>query len=126
MGILLDRHIKRFVVAFLALLILAFIGIKLSEASIERNVRFIPDYEQIEQTELEAILLKESLTNDDYKTLFYQTGLGPVAIDELRSDPHFNVDTIINFQKNFFRETPYEAISIGFKTSHYFTDTNGS
>lgn len=65
---------------------------------IEREIHFTPEYERID---LAPILEKETLCPEDYKTLFYQTGLGRRAVDQLRTQEDFTAQ-ITAFQEAFF------------------------
>lgn len=58
---------------------------------------FYPDYEMMD---LEPILNKPNLSNEDYETLYRQTGLTKLGIDGLRSSP----DRILSIQKYFFKK----------------------
>ena len=69
----------------------------LAEATVNINMRFVPDYEKADITYL---LDGRELSTDDYKLLFYQTGLGKRAVDELISSG--KADTLLSFQNDFF------------------------
>lgn len=66
--------------------------------------------------DISIILEKENLTEEDYKKLFYQTGLGKTAVDELlnKSD---GKDEIIKFQELFLRDNDVLCEPIGIITS---------
>lgn len=66
--------------------------------ALHRDNVFSPEYPKVDLT---AILEKAELDEADYKTLFYQTGLGKCAIDELKAAPSFE-KTVLTFQENFF------------------------
>ena len=51
-----------------------------------------------------ANLCKNVLSEDDYKVLFYQTGLGASAIDSLLLDKVNGKDKILKFQENLFKD----------------------
>ena len=70
----------------------------------EPAAHIAPDYQQIN---IEPILSKNQLTEEDYKTLLYQTGLGKPSIDELRSESADSIPAILDFQQNFFKEIDY-------------------
>lgn len=89
---------KLAIVSALIAVVLAFCGI-LSVVTLHNNF-FSPDYPIID---LEPILLKESFTEEDYKTLFYQTGLGKYAIDSIKDDDDF-IQRVEEFQQGFFRK----------------------
>ena len=58
---------------------------------------FTPDYDK---KDLSVILNKESLSYQDYDTLFMQTGLSKTAVDELMDSG--KKDTILSAQRDFF------------------------
>lgn len=84
--------------AFLAV-VLAICGI-LSVVTFHNNAFFSPAYQMVDLT---PILTKEALTDEDYKTLFYQTGLGRYAIDSIKDNEDF-VETVQDFQQGFFKK----------------------
>ncbi len=97
-------------------LILALCGI-LSVVTLHNNASFSPDYEM---ADLVPIIEKEVLSEEDYETLFYQTGLGKYAIDTLRETEAYKED-ILRYQQNFFRKTDYVCETEAITTSmEYF------
>lgn len=90
---------KKALIAFISIIIIiAAIGI--AEKLIEPMGYFRPDYDKRDIT---GILEKEVLSDDDYKELFYQTGLGKTAVDEILKSES-GKEKILEFQKNFFTE----------------------
>lgn len=90
---------KKALIAFISIIIIiAAIGI--AEKLIEPMGYFRPDYDKRDIT---GILEKEVLSDDDYKELFYQTGLGKTVVDEILKDKS-GKEKILEFQKNFFTE----------------------
>ena len=83
-------------------IIIAFCGI-LSVVTLHNNASFSPEYDMVD---LDGILSKESLSDDDYKTIFYQTGLGRYAIDSIKDTDDFK-ETVKEYQRNFFNKTDY-------------------
>lgn len=79
-------------------------GLVISDAVTEPNAHIAPDYPQIN---IEQILEKKQLTDEDYKTLFFQTGLGKPAIDDLRKASPDPVQAITVFQDKFFEDIDY-------------------
>lgn len=71
-----------------------------------------PNYEKIN---IESILKKDKLLEDDYKILFYQTGLGKIAIDEILSSKDKGLDEILKFQEYFFAD-----VNTSWKRSSFF------
>ncbi len=68
-----------------------------AELTADINMRYMPDYEKADITYL---LDGRELTADDYRVLFYQTGLGKRAVDELKAGGR--ADTLLSFQNDFF------------------------
>jgi len=93
------------VITVIAVTTLIIAGVLLiSGAVTEPDAHIAPDYPEIN---IEEILSLKQLTEEDYKNLFYQTGLGKSAIDELRTKSPDFINEILNFQNNFFKETDY-------------------
>ncbi|HRC81277.1 MAG TPA: hypothetical protein PLF27_07810 [Sedimentibacter sp.] len=91
---------KKALIALITIIII-FAAIAIAEKLTEPLGYFYPDYPR---TDIGPILEKETLSDDDYKELFYQTGLGRSAIDEiLKNDPSAR-EKILKFQDNFFTE----------------------
>ena len=66
-----------------------------------RDPYFSPDYAQID---LSPILEQDSLDDEDYETIFFQTGLARPAVDALLSQGSQGVDQILETQAGFFTE----------------------
>jgi len=90
---------KKVLIAFITIIIII-AAIATVEKLIEPMGYFRPDYDKRDIT---GILEKEVLSDDDYKELFYQTGLGKTAVDEILKDKS-GKEKILEFQKNFFTE----------------------
>lgn len=116
---------KKKLILFLFILILtAFTTIYILNIIIEPQGYIQPTYEQID---LNPILSKNALTESDYKTLFYQTGLGKVAIDELLKNKETGINDIHEFQYNFFAEKNIKCEKIGIITNQEsFVDNKGN
>lgn len=107
-----------------------------------------PDYEKTDITE---ILEKEALSDDDYKELFYQTGLGKTAVDEiLKKDDEYKEqlrqtglneeaieemfkkhvsgrEKILEFQENFFTRYNISRTKSAVIVNHeYLVDDEGN
>ena len=95
----ISNHKKTTIVLITIFIIIAAIAIV--EKLIEPMGYFRPDYDK---TDITGILEKEVLSDDDYKELFYQTGLGKTAIDAITQNEVFGKEKILEFQKNFFME----------------------
>lgn len=105
------KHKKLIIVV--AVLLIIFAVIPIMEALIEPEGYVRPDYAK---TDISIILYKENLSEDDYKELFYQTGLGKTAVDEILKEEDGKA-RILTFQENFFRNTKVSCESIGIITS---------
>lgn len=90
-----------------------FIAITIMEAIIEPAGYIQPDYAK---KDISALLEKKALTDEDYKELFYQTGLGKIAVDEILKEEN-SYAKILKFQTNFFKKNNVLCKSIGIITS---------
>ena len=91
---------KKAIIAFITIIIII-VAIAIAEKLIEPMGYFRPDYDK---TDITDILEKEMLSDKDYKELFYQTGLGKTAVDEIMKNKVLGKERILEFQKNFFTE----------------------
>lgn len=64
-----------------------------------RNGYFLPDYPKLDLTDL---LSQSTLSDEDYKTIFLQTGLGRSAVDTLLSQGDTGGDELRSIQDQFF------------------------
>ncbi len=60
---------------------------------------------------IEQVLAKPELDKADYKLLWEQTGLGPAAIDEIRSKPDYQMEDILLFQDCFLCQAETKCCS---------------
>lgn len=92
---------KRAVLAVCAALTAVWLGLLLWSACIEKQAHYSPSYEK---ESLDSIVKKrgEELKEQDYETLFYQTGLGPLAVDELWQRE--GQQKLLEYQEDFFRD----------------------
>ena len=105
------KHKKIFI--FVMILVLISLVIQIMNAVIEPMGYFHPDYDKIN---ISPILNKEIFSENDYKELLYQTGLGKTAIDEIMKEQG-GIDKIFKFQEDFFRNNNALCESIGIITS---------
>jgi uncharacterized protein YycO len=105
------KHKKLLITASILLIIFAIISIL--EALTEPSAYIRPDYDK---KDISSILEKTNLSDDDYKELFYQTGLGKTAVDEILNHDD-GVSEIFKFQENFFKNNKILCESIGIITS---------
>ena len=100
----LKRRGYRTLLVLDALIFIISIILAVSTRMVESEAHIAPDYLKIDITPITA---KNFLSEDDYKILFYQTGLGKPAIDELRAVSPHSAQRIIIFQENFFKDIKY-------------------
>ncbi len=96
------RKIKIALSVLLALFLFLFgvaSGLLIASADADRNVRFLPAYQK---EDLAPLAAKESWTDEDYRTILMQTGLGRSAADALRAEG--NAAALSLYQDEFFYE----------------------
>ena len=79
-------------------------------------------YADYEKQDITRLLTKEELTADDYETLYRQTGLGQVAIDDMRTTVEGR-GRILTIQDNFFVD--YKVVSRRFAPFTYMDEIEG-
>lgn len=82
------------IVVFLALLAAALL---IADTAVDASARVLPSYAR---EDISALLEKESRTEEDYRTLYLQTGLGRSALDEMQGD----AERILEFQDALYYE----------------------
>ncbi len=87
-----------------AFTISATVVLRISMAVIEPEAHIFPDYPRID---LEHVLSKESFSKEDYNILYFQTGLGRSAIDEIKSGNSDWAQRMLLFQDKFFARISY-------------------
>ncbi len=98
---------KRVLIIFIsltAITVLTAAILMISMAVIELEAHIYPDYPMID---LEPVLSKDTFSDEDYTILFYQTGLGRSAIDEIRTSSSNWAQRLLLFQEKFFAEIKY-------------------
>jgi uncharacterized protein YycO len=103
---------KKVIILVVALIII-FTIIAIMEELIEPAGFIRPDYDR---TDISSILNKDNLSEDDYKELFYQTGLGKIAINEIFKEDN-KEEKILKFQETFFKDRKVLCEPIGIITS---------
>ena len=83
----------------------------IADAIVDTAVRWVPSYARAALTE---ILAKESWSEQDYETLYAQTGLSRTALDEMKDKP----DRILEFQDAFFYDGEIEHVAAAITTQH--------
>lgn len=79
----------------LALLVYILLGFHTSN-----NMFFVPNVMRID---IEPLLKQATLSEEDYDTLYHQTGLTQPMIDILKEKPDFEA-TLLRFQENYFKQ----------------------
>lgn len=90
------------ILLFIFLFLFLLPGLYGAGLAFENQAHYTPEYKKIS---LRPLLKKEQLTKDDYLLLFYQTGLAPCAVDEIRraaDSPLAAADRITRIQERFF------------------------
>jgi len=85
----------------LLLILAAVMTLFIATVLTDNEAHIAPDYPK---SDISDILAKKELSNADYETLYYQTGLGRAAVDDLRRRYPDAAERILLFQENFFRE----------------------
>ncbi|MGI5834839.1 MAG: hypothetical protein ACOX59_09565 [Bacteroidales bacterium] len=106
------KHKKTLISFLIIIIIIALMAIM--EEIIEPMGFIRPDYDK---TDISYILEKNILNEDDYKELFYQTGLGKTAVDEILKDKVSGKEKILKFQETFFKNINVSCKKIGIITS---------
>lgn len=94
----------RNLIIFLAICMIPALYLTIANAIIEPQAHISPDYPR---TDILPILAKSRLSDADYRTLFFQTGLGRPGIDELRAQNPDSAQYIQRFQDYFFKDVRY-------------------
>ncbi len=99
---------------WLAALLVAFfllfcINYLLQTSWAHRQAAFSPDYTM---TDLAPILAQPSLTDQDYATIFLQTGLNRQAVNQLLFFGQGGIDQILATQAGFFSAAHIECVSL--------------
>lgn len=105
------KHKKLLIFAIILVIIL--LAVQVMNVIIEPNGYFYPDYDEIN---ILPILNKKNFSEDDYKELLYQTGLGKSAIDEIMKEQD-GIDKILKFQTDFFSNNNILCEPIGIITN---------
>jgi uncharacterized protein YycO len=116
---------KRIVLFIIILIFIPLLTVYATDKFIIEPQSFIqPDYEK---TDITSVLSRDKLSEDDYKLLFYQTGLGRPAVDELLKNKETAKEKILKFQDNFFKNPNLLCEKIGIVSSQEsFVDGEGN
>lgn len=124
-----NYHIKNSIIKRIPKLIIVlgifeiiYIILELDNIMYISHAHFVPDYKMIS---LDSYASKDDYTKSDYKTLFYQTGLSPCAIDALKDKPYY-ISELKKYQRDFFADINVETDRNPFITrSGYTCDKSG-
>lgn len=72
----------------------------------EKEARTFPIAERMN---ISGLLTKENLSEDDYKILMQQTGLGRAAVCDIKNSSDNFKEDILAFQEQFFEKTDYKC-----------------
>jgi len=87
-----------------------------ADQAIEVSARTVPSYDK---KDLKEILEKAEWSDEDYRLLYEQTGLGRMSLDTLKERP----DRILKFQEALFYEGEIQHLEAAATTPHeYFSD----
>lgn len=99
-----NRRAFKKLIIFLVICMIPALYLAIANAVIEPQAHITPKYPR---TDIQTVLAKSRLSDADYRVLFFQTGLGRPAIDELRAhNPDF-AKYIQRFQDNFFKDVRF-------------------
>ena len=93
--------------------------------AVHRNFPYQPSHEKVD---LKPILTKPVMTEDEYHTVFVQTGLSKAATDLLLSDSKAGFQKIIGYQNAFYQKTDFQCnpLCLWFVRSDCLTDEKGN
>lgn len=79
---------------------------------VSQNMFYVPTLDQVDLT---SILNKSTLTEEDYHTIFSQTGLAKPIVQELQKEANFE-QTLLSFQKTYFINQRVQRTKMNFLT----------
>jgi len=101
---ILKQRITRILLSLVILVLLIMTFLSVTTRITEQYAHISPPYPK---TDISHVLAKDTFNEEDYKLLFYQTGLGKPAIDELKEMSGNFAETVLKFQDNFFRKIDF-------------------
>lgn len=99
----LELILKKTVLVAVVFIAIAIGVVLILDYIVDKDLIWKPDYLK---TDLDHIIIKETLSKEDYDEVFKQTGLGRLAIDRLRldNDEASEVKAVLKkYQENFFK-----------------------
>ncbi len=113
------RKITAAICGFLSILLI--VTVLVLEVNVDKHQRYVPDYEK---QDISFILDDNALNDEQYKILFFQTGLGKTAVDELIEKG--KASDIFKFQKDFFSPLEVKCVREAITTNmEYGVDSDG-
>lgn len=112
----LDKFNKKAIACVCLSVILCAVAIFASIRVHKDNV-FTPDYERLDLLQF----VEKELTHEDYKTLFYQTGLGKCAVDDILASTE-PLKKLNAFQEQFFAQKNAECVREAITTCMEYSD----
>ncbi|MDE7453762.1 MAG: hypothetical protein K2N22_05070 [Clostridia bacterium] len=102
----LSKKITAFIVCavIITVLLITAGGLQIGFVAADQISCWRPNYEMLSTAEMDAILDKESLTKEDYKILYAQTGLTEIGIDRALAKGAAGKNRIKSIQKDYFDE----------------------
>jgi len=82
-------------------ILIACLGLQIAFTVADKIECWHPDYEMRDLTE---ILEKDTLTDEDYSLLYYQTGLTKTGVDRMLARGNAGKDKLLKLQREFFTE----------------------
>lgn len=101
---ILKRKVYRTILIMFSIALAAAFFLSITTALTEPYAHIAPDYPKID---ISSVISQEVLGVSDYNLLFYQTGLGKPAIDELREKRSNFRHEILKYQERFFADVKY-------------------
>lgn len=88
--------------AIISVIALTCIGLQIAFVVADNNIEcWRPDYEQ---QNIYPILSKEQLSDEDYETLYAQTGLTKIGVDRMKKRGSVGISRILAIQREYFTE----------------------
>jgi uncharacterized protein YycO len=112
----LELILKKTVLVAVVFIAIAIGVVLILDYIVDKDRIWKPDYLK---TDLDHIIIKETLSKEDYDEVFKQTGLGRLAIDRLRldNDEASEVKAVLKkYQENFFKPITVKCRKIGWIT----------
>lgn len=93
---------------FVGVIAVAACGMQIAFVIADKIECWTPDYQMLDGDVLDEILNKETLSEEDYKTLYAQTGLTKIGVDRALNNGSAGKKLIKTIQQNYFGEYEVE------------------